>query len=363
MTHLRELIYGRASEADRVVRRARSTSGVGSIVWLFTYRCNLGCAHCQAAGGGSEELSTEEALRVIGKLEEAGRPLVFVSGGEPLLRGDAVFLLEELKARGFRVILSTNGTLIDGSNAERIAGAVSNVALPVYGPPEVHDAYTRVRGSHEKVINSLRLLKGSTGLTLRTVASRTTLRHLDYVLDLASRYDVGTLYISDLPPLGGVKGELLSVAEWRELVDRLLKVLPEVGFEVDIGLHPSAGVYAMLKSGYTVQEIRERLRGYRLAREGLGFLALAPNGDVLVSNYAPVKIGNLLRDSLASVLKHELYLKLGSPEVLRSRCPGCPLVEVCGGSRAKAYYYTGDVLGEDPTCMVRDILTSTRGLS
>jgi len=355
VVHLRQLLRGEPSEVEVLADRARSLSGIGSIVWLLTYGCNLRCLHCYERGRSSDELSVEDSLRIMDKLEKAGRPLIFVSGGEPLVRREVLRMLEDLRARGFGVILSTNGTLIDRSVAERLPDLVKNVAIPLYGPEELHDAITRVKGSHGKVIESLRMLKGSVGLTLKTIASRRTVKHLDYLLGLISRYEVTTLYLCDLIPNPGM-GDALSDAEWRKLMDELIRVLLDMDIEIDLGLHPSAAVYMMLKLGYAFPEIARRLSGRRLAREGY-YIAIAPNGDALVSSYTPdLRLGNILKDELSDLVRKELFVRLRSSENLRGRCSRCPLRDSCGGSRVKAYLHSGDVLGEDPTCLVRDMV-------
>jgi len=33
-------------------------------------------------------------------------------------------------------------------------------------------------------------------------------------------------------------------------------------------------------------------------------------------------------------------------------CGKCDYLDLCGGCRQKAYYYQGDLLGEDPTCII-----------
>ena len=37
---------------------------------------------------------------------------------------------------------------------------------------------------------------------------------------------------------------------------------------------------------------------------------------------------------------------------LKGECGKCDYRELCGGCRQKAYYYNGDLLAEDPTCIV-----------
>ena len=48
-------------------------------------------------------------------------PVLILSGGEPLLRPDIFEIAHHAKEMGFYTALSTNGTLIDESNIEKIA--------------------------------------------------------------------------------------------------------------------------------------------------------------------------------------------------------------------------------------------------
>ncbi len=72
-------------------------SGNGSIIepqlqlvaWEITRSCNLFCAHCRASASHDpypNELSTEECFRVIDQILEVGKPIIILSGGEPLMR-------------------------------------------------------------------------------------------------------------------------------------------------------------------------------------------------------------------------------------------------------------------------------------
>lgn len=71
--------------------------------------CDTDFVGTDGAHGGRYE-SAELAARVAALWGKAPRPLVVVTGGEPLLQLDAA-LIEALHARGFEVAVETNGTL------------------------------------------------------------------------------------------------------------------------------------------------------------------------------------------------------------------------------------------------------------
>ncbi len=366
MTHLRALFTPKdpLEDAERAAMSSLSRGGVSSVIWIVTERCNLRCVHCYEGGRElPEELSTQEMFRVVDKLYEAGKPLTFISGGEPLLRRDIMEVLSKLKELGFRVILSTNGTKVTREVAERLSSiGVDNVAIPLYGPEDFHDSFTRVQGSHRKVINSLRLLSElGVGLTVKTVVARSVIPHLDYIFDVAERYGARAVYLCDFIPVGRgalLRDEIPSKEQWRDLlnsfIERMILGDEYEGIEVDIGLHPSTGIYVMKRleeMGYDVSAAKEKMSRRRLSVEGRGFLSISPQGDVLLSNYLPIKLGNVLTDDLKDILKHPTYKAAGDSNKLKGRCGTCPYKELCGGSRVKAFVYTGDLLGEDPTCV------------
>ena len=63
------------------------------VAWEITRSCNLYCAHCRASadsGPWEGELATEECYRIIDEILEVGKPIIILSGGEPLAREDVL---------------------------------------------------------------------------------------------------------------------------------------------------------------------------------------------------------------------------------------------------------------------------------
>jgi len=59
------------------------------IAWEVTRKCGLSCRHCRAAankGPYPGELSTEKCFQVIDEIAEVGKPIVFLTGVDPMLR-------------------------------------------------------------------------------------------------------------------------------------------------------------------------------------------------------------------------------------------------------------------------------------
>uniref|UniRef100_UPI0013DA8F43 radical SAM protein n=2 Tax=Gammaproteobacteria TaxID=1236 RepID=UPI0013DA8F43 len=69
------------------------------------------------------ELETAEILRGIDDLRAAGVRVLILSGGEPLMHPDLFEIAAHACQAGMFVALSSNGTLIDEGNIQRVAEA------------------------------------------------------------------------------------------------------------------------------------------------------------------------------------------------------------------------------------------------
>ena len=78
----------------------------------ITNRCNLACSFCPKTKRPARTLSAEEFHLLAGKLRAYTDYLYLHVMGEPLLHPQLGTLLEISRALGFRVVLTTNGTLL-----------------------------------------------------------------------------------------------------------------------------------------------------------------------------------------------------------------------------------------------------------
>ncbi|HVB70896.1 MAG TPA: GTP 3',8-cyclase MoaA [Acidimicrobiales bacterium] len=96
----------------------------------ITDRCNLRCVYCMPEEGmtflpRSEILSFEEITRVARVARQLGVTAIRVTGGEPLVRKDAVELVRQLADIGFAdLAMTTNGT-----GFRRLAPALASAGL------------------------------------------------------------------------------------------------------------------------------------------------------------------------------------------------------------------------------------------
>ncbi|APU67762.1 GTP 3',8-cyclase MoaA [Christiangramia flava] len=84
----------------------------------LTDRCNLRCFYCMPEEGielmeKESIMSLEEILSLAGTFRSLGVDTVRLTGGEPLVRKNFGYLVEELAKMGFTLKITTNGILLD----------------------------------------------------------------------------------------------------------------------------------------------------------------------------------------------------------------------------------------------------------
>ena len=105
------------------------------VFWETTTACNLKCIHCRASVAENrppDELSLEDSRDLLRSIASFARPVVVLSGGEPLIREDIFDIASFGTDLGLRMVLATNGTLLTREAAE--VAARSDMKCVVDGP-------------------------------------------------------------------------------------------------------------------------------------------------------------------------------------------------------------------------------------
>jgi len=131
-------------------------SPVPSLRYLLlhvTDRCNLKCRHCFLGEAGHSELSLPEVAAIADQFESMQGLRLLVSGGEPLLHSSFWEINDYLRRKDVRVVLLTNGTLIDKEAASRLVA--QEVQISIDGMRESHD-HIRGWGSFERSLDAIK---------------------------------------------------------------------------------------------------------------------------------------------------------------------------------------------------------------
>jgi radical SAM protein len=335
-------------------------------IWEVTRACDLACAHCRAcaiAERDPNELSPDEAKKLFAELAAMRVPLLVLTGGDPAKRPDLIELVEAATRAGLTVAVTPSGTpLLTREHIASLRDAgIARLAVSLDGPDEeTHDAFRGVRGSFEQTMRILREARElSVPLQINTSVGPHNLKSVRAMAELVREIGAVLWSVFLVVPVGRAGTSLLLGPKRVELLLEELAALTRVmPFDIKTTAAPhfrrvllqdharraTIGVLDEISSDGVV-------RGPRGINDGVGFLFVSHIGEICPSGFLPVPAGNVRTDDIADVYRHSpLFTKLRDTDALGGKCGVCPFRRVCGGSRARAFATTGDVLAEDPLC-------------
>lgn len=155
--------------------------------YALTYRCNLKCGQCYAAGDDRRaELTMSQIGAIFDGMAEAGCVWLLLTGGEPLLRPDFADIYLYAKRKGFLITLFTNGTCLTPALADVLKEYPPfYVEITLYGITEAtYAAVTGVRGMLERCLEGIRLLlERGIYLKLKTTVTQANVHELWQIKD------------------------------------------------------------------------------------------------------------------------------------------------------------------------------------
>jgi heme b synthase len=337
------------------------------IAWELTGRCNLACIHCRAsatADTGSDDCSTAEAVRILDDIASYAKPVVVLSGGEPLLRADVFDIAAHGTNLGLRMCLATNGLLITPEVCAKMkAAGIRMVSLSLDGSTaEVHDNFRNVPGAFEGILRGARLLREhGVEFLINSSFTRRNQHDIPNVFRLAKEMGAKAWYLFMIVPTGrgkDIMSELISKEDYEKILRWHFK--QEFMAGEDILMRPTCAphyyrVYRELARAAGVKSERRSLKfstgGGKGCIAGQVICLIDQHGNVQPCSYLPRVAGNLRTQSFKDIWENaEIFKELRDFSLYRGKCGACEYLKVCGGCRARADAIHGHYLEEEPFC-------------
>jgi radical SAM protein with 4Fe4S-binding SPASM domain len=348
------------------------------VSWNVTLKCNLKCAHCYINASEKklrDELSTDAAKMLIHQIAEVSRPLLILSGGEPLLRDDIYEIIRYGADRGLRMGMGSNGMLIDDEVTRRLENAgMETVAISLDSSiPERHDSFRGVKGCWEHAICAIKSLKKSSiQVQVNCTVTKQNYDEVDDIMSLAEDLGVENFHLFFLVPMG--RGTDIEDITPRMYEDMITSTLAKIT-KSKLNVKPSCAPQFMRIAKEQSVDMSRWVRG---CMAGLYYCRIYPTGEVTPCPYLPLKLGNVHESSFRDIwFNSEVFKALRDFDNLKGKCGLCEYLDVCGGCRARAYGVTtdlmdfcgalheptqsgGDYLAEDPWCIYQPKAQSFR---
>ncbi|MGD8442029.1 MAG: heme b synthase [Desulfobacterales bacterium] len=334
------------------------------VAWETTRNCNLACVHCRASattGPYTGELDTAEAFRLLDQIGEIAKPIIILTGGEPLLRDDIFDIAAYGTQKGFRMVMAPNGTLVTEDIANKLVDAgIKRISISLDGATaQSHDNFRKVDGAFEGAVNAMKIAK-KVGLDFQvnTTITKTNLDQIPKIQQLAVERGAVAHHIFLLVPTGRGKYIVdteISAAEYEQTLNWFYDQKDKTPLDLKATCAPH--YYRILrqrakKEGKSISFKTHGLDAVtRGCLGGIGFCFISHRGDVQPCGFLTADCGNVRQRSFADIWRHsKVFTELRDYDRLQGKCGPCEFNRVCGGCRARAFEATGDYLAEEPLC-------------
>ncbi len=348
--------------------------GLNPLMFYYevTLACDLVCKHCRASAQempDQGELSTEQAKALLDQV--AGfprRPMLVMTGGDPLKRPDLFELIEYAGAAGLQVALTPSATPLatyDAFKHAREAG-VRRLGISLDGADAAtHDAFRGWQGSFARTIEMLANARSlDMAVQVNTTITRRNVGQIDALAALLAEQGIAMWSVFFLVPVGrGVEEQRIAPAEYETVFDALWRHAQKQPYAIKTTEAPHYRRFVLEHGGDPLAgpQLRE-LDGHAVAQpprraplgvgDGKGVMFVNHMGEIYPAGFLPLCCGRFPQDSVVDIYqKHPVFLALRDPDRFKGRCGVCEYRQVCGGSRARAYAVTGDYLETEPDCV------------
>ena len=335
------------------------------VAWELTKACNLVCKHCRAEAINkplSDELTTQEGKAILDDIVSFSKPIIILTGGEPLMREDILDLAAYGTERGLRMVLATNGTLLDDNWVKELKKVgIKRVSVSIDGASaESHDNFRGVSGAFDKTLEGIEALKrGGLDFQINTTVTKTNLKEISDIQKLAIKLGAIAHHIFLFVPMGrgkDIKEEVITPKEYEEILSWLAEQRKRAIIQVKATCAPQ--YYRILRQKAKEWGEKVTFETYGLdamtrgCLAGMGFCFISSTGKVQTCGYLDIECGHIRKEPLSKIWKNSLiFIKLRDKSQYKGKCGRCEYWQVCGGCRARAYALTGDYLSEEPMCL------------
>jgi radical SAM protein len=368
-------------------------------IWETTQACDLACKHCRASAqplAHPLQLNTAEATNLIDQIAGLEVPLFVFTGGDPLKRPDIFELIQHAAGKGVHAALTPSATpLLTRDAIFRMKDSgLARLAVSLDGSvPAIHDSIRGIPGTWERTLQAIQWAnEAGLPIQVHTVVSRLNIADLDRLSVLLTEKQIVMWSFFFLVPVGrGQVADLLTGEEFEEVFAKMWELTKRVPFAIKtteamhyrryliqqrmkegrptVGIHDDAGARPTHPQGHPGGHPGGQMGGWasrpgtgsesqavgwatKRVNDGRGFVFISHIGKVYPSGFLPIEGGDLHNDTLAHIYQESpIFVKLRDSDLLHGKCGACEFRNICGGSRARAYAVTGDVMAEEPCCI------------
>lgn len=325
----------------------------------------MNCVHCRAAsdkGPYPGEMHTDRSKEILDQIALIGKPIIILTGGEPLLRKDIFDLARHGSQQNLRMVMATNGTLITPHIAERIkSSGIKRVSISLDGADaKAHDEFRKVPGAFKAALEGLDLFKkAKIEFQINTTVTRHNVQQVEEILKKAMKLGAVAHHIFLLVPTGRARDMVNQEIDSLEY-ERLLKWFYNMRDKVPLHLKATCAphYYRILRQEAHAKGEKVDYKTYGLdavtrgCLGGTSFCFISHDGIVQPCGYLELNCGGLKNSSFETIWENsKIFREIRDFSAYKGKCGRCEYLKVCGGCRARAFEATGDYMAQEPLCI------------
>jgi len=335
------------------------------VAWETTRNCNLSCKHCRASatmGPYEGELDTKASFKLLEQIAKVGKPIVILTGGEPLLRADIFDIAKFGTEKGLKMVMSPNGTLITPETAKKMVEAgIKRISISLDGATsKIHDAFRGVPGAFKGALDGIDQAKAAgIEFQINTTITKANLDQIPKIFKLAEDLGAVAHHIFLLVPTGRGKyivDQAIDAKEYEETLNWFYDQRENTSLQLKATCAPHYYRILRQRAKQEGKSVTFQTHGLdavtRGCLAGTGFCFISHHGIVQPCGFLHLPCGDVTKASFVDIWKNSKeFATLRDVNQLKGKCGICQFRKVCGGCRARAFEATGDFLTAEPLCL------------
>ncbi len=336
------------------------------VFYEVTRACDLVCQHCRASAQPRRdplELDGHQARQLLEQLASFPKlPLLVFTGGDPLKRADVVDLVHQAAALGLDAAMTPSATpLVTADALRRLHDAgLHRLAVSLDGSnAATHDTLRGVAGSFQRTLEIMADARRiGMPLQVNTTVTQANLGQIDTLAEILASEAIVLWSVFFLVPVGrGEQLNRISPQQCEEVFEKLWFHAQRQPYGIKTTEAPHYRRFVLARRGNPQHKPDEfaSARNHRAPlgiNDGKGVMFIDHRGAIYPSGFLPVRCGRFPRDSVVDVYQNSpIFRQLRDANQLKGKCGRCSFRHACGGSRARAYAVTGDLLAAEPDCV------------
>ncbi|MTI49648.1 radical SAM/SPASM domain-containing protein [Sporosalibacterium faouarense] len=324
------------------------------VSWDVTSKCNLKCSHCYSSSSienkDDEDLTEEDAYRLIDELSDIGVFQLILLGGEPLIRKDIFNIIDYAVKKNLDVGIATNGTIITKEIAKKLSKYnLNGIQVSIDSPQaHIHDEFRSVKGAFHKSIEGIKTLSSEGNrVIVCSVISKINCFEIENIVKIAidnGAKEFRTIrYIPSGRGLKEFKENAINEHEANHVHGELLRLKEKYEGIIEIASDHST-------------DFLENEMTQEFCSAGTSTCAIKYNGNVTPCSYINNEkyvCGNVKEESFFDIWHRKTMRDFRDVRKYQGKCKGCNYIQSCkGGCRAAAIGIHEDGYLPDPYCTI-----------